>query len=118
MLLVRRGDGYAVQVKQGPKLKHHRPSVDMLFESAASIAGRAAVAGIFTGMGSDGASGLLTLKNAGARTFAQDEKTSIVYGMPKVAYELGAVEKVLPLEGIPSYIVKAASLMSALKSGG
>jgi two-component system chemotaxis response regulator CheB len=118
MLLVRRADVYAVQVKQGPKLMHHRPSVDMLFESAAPIAGRAAVAGIFTGMGSDGASGLLTLRNAGARTFAQDEKTSIVYGMPRVACQMGAVEKVLPLDSIPSYIVKAASLMAALKSGG
>lgn len=118
MLLVKRGaEGFAVQVKQGPKLMHHRPSVDMLFESAVPIAGASAVAGIFTGMGSDGAAGLLSLRNAGARTFAQDEKSSVVYGMPRVAFEMGGVEKVLPLDDIPAYIVKAASVMSAIKPG-
>ncbi|MEI8292677.1 MAG: chemotaxis response regulator protein-glutamate methylesterase [bacterium] len=111
MLLHKRGEqGYMVQVKQGPKIMHHRPSVDLLFESAAPIAGARAVAGIFTGMGSDGANGLLALRKAGARTFAQDEKTCVVYGMPRVAVELGAAERVVPLPGIPAYIVKAAAI--------
>ena len=113
MLLHKRGEeGYMVQIKQGPKVMHHRPSIDLLFESAAPIAGSQVVAGIFTGMGSDGASGLLALRKAGARTFAQDEKTSAVYGMPKVAAEVGAAEKVVPLPAIPAYIVKAAAIVA------
>lgn len=113
MLLHKRGeDGFVVQIKQGPKIMHHRPSIDLLFESAAPIAGARAVAGIFTGMGSDGANGLLALRQAGARTFAQDEKTSVVYGMPRVAYEVGAAERVVPLQAIPSYIVKAAAIVA------
>lgn len=117
MLLHKRGEeGFMVQIKQGPKVMHHRPSIDLLFESAAPIAGVRAVAGIFTGMGSDGASGLLALRKAGARTFAQDEKTSVVYGMPRVAAEVGAVEKVLPLSAIPAYIVKAAAIAAGSMS--
>jgi two-component system chemotaxis response regulator CheB len=117
MLLHKRGeDGFVVQVKQGPKVMHHRPSIDLLFESAAPIAGVRAVAGIFTGMGSDGANGLLALRKAGARTFAQDEKTSVVYGMPRVAAEVGAAEKVLPLSAIPAYIVKAAAIAAGSTS--
>jgi two-component system chemotaxis response regulator CheB len=113
MLLHKRGEeGYMVQVKQGPKVMHHRPSIDLLFESAAPIAGSRVVAGIFTGMGSDGANGLLALRKAGARTFAQDEKTSVVYGMPRVAAEVGAAEKVVPLPAIPAYIVKAAAIVA------
>jgi two-component system chemotaxis response regulator CheB len=116
MILQRRGaDGFMVQIKQGPKVMHHRPSIDLFFESAAPLAGLRAVAGIFTGMGRDGADGLLALRRAGARTFAQDEKTSIVYGMPRVAFEVGAAERVLPLQGIAAYIVKAAALASAAK---
>lgn len=118
MLLHKRGeDGYIVQIKQGPKVMHHRPSIDLLFESAAPIAGSRAVAGIFTGMGSDGANGLLALRRAGARTFAQDEKTSVVFGMPRVAAELGAVEKVLPLPSIPAYMVKAAAIVAGSALG-
>ncbi len=113
MLLHKRGEeGFAVQIKQGPKVMHHRPSIDLLFESAATIAGARTVAGIFTGMGSDGANGLLALRKAGARTFAQDEKTSVVYGMPRVAFEVGATEKVFPLSAIPAYIVKAAAIVA------
>ena len=104
-----------VQVKQGPKIMHHRPSIDLLFESAAPIAAARAVAGIFTGMGRDGADGLLALRKGGARTFAQDEKTSVVYGMPRVAAEVGAAEKVLPLQAIATYIVKAAGLAAAVR---
>lgn len=117
MLLHKRGEeGYMVQVKQGPKVMHHRPSIDLLFESAAPIAGPRVVAGIFTGMGSDGANGLLALRKAGARTFAQDEKTSVVYGMPRVAAEVGAAEKVVPLPAIPAYIVKAAAIVAGSAS--
>lgn len=117
MLLHKRGEeGYMVQVKQGPKVMHHRPSIDLLFESAAPIAGSRVVAGIFTGMGSDGANGLLALRKAGARTFAQDEKTSVVYGMPRVAAEVGAAEKVVPLPAIPAYIVKAAAIVAGTAS--
>lgn len=113
MLLHKRGDeGFVVQIKQGPKVMHHRPSIDLLFESAAPIAGVRTVAGIFTGMGSDGANGLLALRKAGARTFAQDEKTSVVYGMPRVAFEVGAAEKVFPLPAIPAYIVKASAIVA------
>ncbi len=113
MLLHKRGEeGFVVQIKQGPKVMHHRPSIDLLFESAAPIAGARTVAGIFTGMGSDGANGLLALRKAGARTFAQDEKTSVVYGMPRVAFEVGAAEKVCPLPAIPAYIVKAAAIVA------
>lgn len=118
MLLQKRGEeGYMVQIKQGPKVMHHRPSIDLLFESAAPIAGARAVAGIFTGMGSDGANGLLALRRAGARTFAQDEKTSVVYGMPRVAAEVGAAEKVLPLAAIPAYMVKAAAIVAGSAAG-
>ena len=67
---------------------------------------------MITGMGSDGANGLLALRKAGARTFAQDEKTSVVYGMPRVAFEVGATEKVFPLSAIPAYIVKAAAIVA------
>jgi two-component system chemotaxis response regulator CheB len=117
MLLHKRSEeGYMVQVKQGPKVMHHRPSIDLLFESAAPIAGSRVVAGIFTGMGSDGANGLLALRKAGARTFAQDEKTSVVYGMPRVAAEVGAAEKVVPLPAIPAYIVKAAAIVAGSAS--
>lgn len=113
MLLHKRGEeGFVVQIKQGPKVMHHRPSIDLLFESAAPIAGSRVVAGIFTGMGSDGANGLLALRKAGARTFAQDEKTSVVYGMPRVAAEVGAAERIVALSAIPSYIVKAAAIVA------
>jgi two-component system chemotaxis response regulator CheB len=75
----------------------HRPSVDVLFESVAKSAGSAAVGVILTGMGKDGAQGLLSMRRAGARTLGQDEGSSVVYGMPKAAFEIGAVEQQLPL---------------------
>lgn len=83
----------------------HRPSVDVLFESVAKVAGRSAVGVILTGMGRDGAQGLLTMRNAGASTIGQNEATSVVYGMPKVAQDIGAVAKQLPLERIGSEII-------------
>jgi two-component system chemotaxis response regulator CheB len=92
----------------------HRPSVDVLFDSVAQLAGRNAVGVILTGMGRDGASGLLKMRSAGARTIGQNEKTCVVYGMPRVAYELGAVEHQLPLAAIGEEVLK---LTAARKEG-
>ena len=100
----RSGAHYIVHVSDGPLVSRHRPSVDVLFRSVARAAGANAVGVIMTGMGSDGAEGLLEMKQAGSATVAQDEATSIVYGMPKVAHELGAVKDILPLHEIPKYI--------------
>jgi two-component system chemotaxis response regulator CheB len=92
----------------------HRPSVDVLFDSVAELAGRNAVGVILTGMGRDGASGLLRMRSAGARTIGQNEKTCVVYGMPRVAFEIGAVEQQLPLGSIGDEILK---LTAARKEG-
>ena len=92
MHLVKMNEGYQVDIKPGPKVNGHCPSVDVLFESVARTVGSDALGIILTGMGGDGAKGLLAMRNAGARTIGQDESTCIVYGMPKVAYDLGAVE--------------------------
>ena len=92
---------YQVECKKGPKVNGHCPSVDVLFESVAKVAGRDAVGIILTGMGGDGAKGLLAMRKAGARTIGQDESTCVVYGMPKVAYDLGAVEYQEKLSDIP-----------------
>ena len=92
MHLVKVNGAYQVEVKAGPKVNGHCPSVDVLFESVAKVAGSDAVGIILTGMGGDGAKGLLAMRKAGARTIGQDESTCVVYGMPKVAYDLGAVE--------------------------
>ena len=100
MLLRRSGARYYVQVKQGPMVHHQRPSVDVLFHSVADYAGSNAVGAILTGMGADGARGLLKMKEAGAPTVAQDEKSCIVFGMPKEAIKLGAAQKVVPLSRI------------------
>jgi two-component system chemotaxis response regulator CheB len=110
-------EGFRVQVTNGPKVGHHRPSVDLLFQSAASIMGPRVVAGLFTGMGRDGAEGLLALRQAGAKTFAQDEESCVVFGMPRAAMECGAAEKMVPLSHIASHIVKLAGLVSVVKSG-
>ena len=100
MLLQRSGARYYVQVKDGPLVSRHRPSVDVLFRSAARYAGKNAVGVIMTGMGDDGAKGMLEMKEAGATTIAQDEKSCVVFGMPKVAIELGAATHVKPLNKI------------------
>ncbi|MCM2293457.1 protein-glutamate O-methylesterase CheB [Allorhizobium sp. BGMRC 0089] len=97
-----------------PPVNGHRPSVDVLFDSVAEVAGRNAVGVILTGMGRDGASGMLKMRSAGARTIGQNEKTCVVYGMPRVAYELGAVEHQLPLGSIGEEILK---LTAARKEG-
>lgn len=98
ILLKRSGARYFVNVKGGPLVSRHRPSVDVLFRSAAQYAGRNSIGIIMTGMGDDGARGMLEMKQAGANTVAQDEATSVVFGMPMKAIELGAVDIVLPLE--------------------
>lgn len=92
MHLVKINGMYQVEIKAGPKVNGHCPSVDVLFESVAKVAGPNALGIILTGMGGDGAKGLLAMRKAGARTIGQDESTCVVYGMPKVAYDLGAVE--------------------------
>ena len=92
----------------------HRPSVDVLFDSVADLAGRNAVGVILTGMGRDGAAGLLKMRSAGARTIGQNEKTCVVYGMPRVAHEIGAVEQQLPLGSIGEEVLK---LTAARKEG-
>ncbi len=108
MLLRRSGARYHVQVKSGPLVQRQRPSVDVLFKSVARYAGANAVGVILTGMGRDGADGLLEMKKAGAKTLAQNEETCVVFGMPKVAMELGAVDQTLALETIPRRILDAA----------
>ncbi len=103
------GAGYVVHLKQGPKVWHQRPAVDLLFQSAAPIVGKHAIAGILTGMGQDGAKGLLDLKQNGARTFAQDEASCVVFGMPHAAMKLGAAEKMVPLQEIPRHMLNLLS---------
>jgi two-component system chemotaxis response regulator CheB len=106
LLLVRRGAGYAVQVREGALVSRHRPSVDVLFRSVAQAAGPAAVGCILTGMGNDGAAGLLEMKQAGATTYAQDEESCVVFGMPREAIEIGAVDAVLPLAKLPRALLE------------
>lgn len=100
MVLKRSGARYYVDVISGPQVFHQRPSVEVLFNSVAKFAGSNAVGVILTGMGADGGSGLLNMKNAGAHTIAQDEKTSVVWGMPGEAVKLNAAEYILPLNKI------------------
>ncbi len=100
---------YYIESRDGPLVNRHRPSVDVLFRSAARYAGKNAIGVIMTGMGDDGAKGLLEMKEAGARTFAQSGNTCVIYGMPKEAIELGAVDEVLPLEKIPDRIMSCIS---------
>lgn len=107
MLLTRSGARYQVALKDGPPVHHQRPAVDILFYSVAKSAGKSSVGVVLTGMGADGAKGLLAMREGGARTIAQDEATCIVYGMPKEAVELGAVEQLLPLQRIPQAILDA-----------
>jgi two-component system chemotaxis response regulator CheB len=105
MLLEQNGAGYRVRTKSGPRVNRHRPSVDVLFRSGVNSAGPNTVAVIMTGMGDDGARGMKDLHNAGALTIAQNEETCTVYGMPKVAVEIGAVDRVLPLNRIAPLIM-------------
>lgn len=104
------GDTYKTELFEGEKVNGHCPSVDVLFSSAAKACGKNAVGVILTGMGQDGAKGLLEMKRNGAYTIGQDEKTSIVYGMPKAAFEIGAVDKQLGLDSIAGSIIEAVSI--------
>jgi two-component system chemotaxis response regulator CheB len=106
MILRRSGARYYVEVKTGPMVHHQRPAVDILFKSTAKYAGANAIGVILTGMGSDGAEGLLEMKQAGASTIAQDEKSCIVFGMPKEAIKLGAADKIVTLDLIASEIIR------------
>jgi len=108
-LIERQGARYLVSVRDGPQVSRHRPSVDVLFRSAARSAGSNAVGVIMTGMGDDGARGLLEMKDAGAVTFAQDEASSIVFGMPKEAIAKGGVGRVVGLKSIAREILQAAN---------
>ena len=105
LLLKRSGARYYVEIKEGPLVCRHRPSVDVLFRSAARYAGQNALGVILTGMGDDGARGMLEMRQAGAVTVAQDESTCVVFGMPKEAIKLNGVDKVLPLTSIAGYIL-------------
>jgi len=109
MLLKRSGARYYVEVREGPLVRRHRPSVDVLFRSASRYAGRNAVGVIMTGMGDDGALGMKEMYEAGAFTLAQDEATCVVFGMPQEAIKLGGVHKVLPLQSLAAAVVRACN---------
>jgi len=109
MIVKKIGDRFRVEVFNGVKVNGHCPSVDILFESVAKVCGNNAIGIILTGMGHDGAKGLLSMRKKGARTIGQDEKSSVVYGMPKVAFNIGAVEKQVSLEKIPQAILSMLS---------
>jgi two-component system chemotaxis response regulator CheB len=106
MILQRSGARYYVRIKEGPMVHHQRPSVDVLFHSVAKNAGADAVGVIMTGMGIDGAEGLSAMRKSGARTIAQDERSCVVFGMPKAAIERGAVDEVVPLKDIASRVIE------------
>jgi two-component system chemotaxis response regulator CheB len=117
-VLVRTGAHYMVRVVDGPLVSRHRPSVDVLFRSVAQSAGANAIGVIMTGMGDDGAQGLLEMKKAGASTLAQDEETCVVFGMPKEAISRGAVDEVLPLQRLAQGILKrSAGVMGRVVKG-
>jgi two-component system, chemotaxis family, protein-glutamate methylesterase/glutaminase len=116
LLVVRDGARYVCRLDQGPPVNRHKPSVDVLFRSVAQQAGRNAIGVILTGMGKDGALGLKEMRDAGGRTVAQDEATSIVWGMPGEAVALGGAEDVLPLGDIWSHVVRLADEMDITRS--
>ena len=106
MVMRRSGARYYVNVKTGPLVCHQRPAADVLFNSVAAYGGNNAIGVILTGMGKDGASGMLKMKQAGARTIAQDEKSCVVFGMPKEAIEMGGVDEIVPLSEITRTIIR------------
>lgn len=112
------GDRYSVQIKGGPPVRHQRPSVDVLFHSVAQQAGPDAVGVLLTGMGDDGARGLLAMRQAGAYTLAQDEESCVVYGMPREAVALGAVSRVAPLVQMPRCVLQAFTRRPAIAVAG
>ena len=106
LLLKRSGANYVCELNQGPPVNRHRPSVDVLFRSAANCAGANAIGVILTGMGKDGAAGMLEMKQAGAYNFAQDEASCVVFGMPKEAIAAGGVNEVVPLQEMALKVMK------------
>ena len=108
MLLQRSGANYYVALKDGPHVCHQRPSVEVLFNSVAKYAGANAIGAILTGMGDDGATGLLNMRQAGAHTLAEDEQTCVVFGMPKEAIARGGAERVVPLGKVAETLVSLA----------
>lgn len=109
MTIIPAGRGYRIQMVEGDPVCFSRPAVDVLFQSVARAAGRRAVAALLTGMGKDGAEGLLAIRRAGGATIAQDAETSMVYGMPLAARELGAAQVIAPLDSIPERMTAAAA---------
>src|SRR5574343_1688811 len=109
LLIKRAGTGYVTELAASEPVNRHRPSVDVLFDSAASVVGKKAIGVILTGMGKDGAQGLLHMRQAGARTFGQDEASCVVYGMPREAYLIGGVEEQYSLDEISRRVVAAAA---------
>ena len=105
MLVKKARSRHKILVKEGPRVRRHRPSVDVLFKSVASACGPKAIGILLTGMGSDGALGMQSIKEAGASTIAQDEQTSAIFGMPREAIKLGVVDETLPLDEIPRAIL-------------
>ncbi len=116
LLLRRCGKRYAVKLQQGPQVCYQRPSVDVMFASVAQAAGSHGIGVLLTGMGTDGARGMLALKRAGSATIAQDEPTCVVYGMPREAKRLGAVDTVAALGDIPGVLVRAVKLRASMAS--
>ena len=108
MVLRRSGALYHVELNEGPEIHHQRPSVDVLFDSVADYAGGNAIGAILTGMGADGAAGLLKMRNKGARTIAQDEQSCVVFGMPMEAIKVGAAERVVPLGEVTRTLIQMA----------
>jgi two-component system, chemotaxis family, protein-glutamate methylesterase/glutaminase len=115
MQLARSGAQYVVVVRDGPLVNRHKPSVDVLLKSVAQSAGRNAVGAVLTGMGDDGARGLLDMHQAGARTLAQDEASSVVFGMPKEAIRLGAADSVVPLSEIAHWLLRCSTEALAVR---
>jgi two-component system chemotaxis response regulator CheB len=113
MQLQRSGARYVVAVRDGPLVNRHKPSVDVLFRSVAQCAGANATGVVLTGMGDDGARGLLEMRHAGAATAAQDEASCVVYGMPREAVRLGGAAEILPLDGIAGWLLKTAGARAA-----
>ncbi|MEC7762575.1 MAG: chemotaxis response regulator protein-glutamate methylesterase [Pseudomonadota bacterium] len=116
MILRRQGSGYRIEIVDGPQVSRHRPSVDVLFRSVAIAAGPAAIGVLLTGMGDDGARSMLELKAAGAETIAQDEPTSVVWGMPGEAVRLGAARRVVPLNQIAPELARALHMRDVARS--
>jgi len=106
LLLTRSGANYMTRIEQSPPVNRHRPSVDVLFRSAAQAAGKNAVGVILTGMGKDGAAGMLDMRQAGAHNFAQDEASCVVFGMPREAIAIGAAHEVGPLQALPRMVLE------------